>query len=66
MNLAVGDKNHHDKSVGGGGGSQFFPLQGASSGNLLGAFYLQFPMGLKETGLGENLKHISLRRRKFL
>ena len=46
----------------GGGNGQFVLLQGAISGNLLGTFYRQLPLGLKDTRFGLNLKHISVIR----
>ena len=63
-NQAVGEKNCLDKS-GGGVNIQFVILEGKSSLNVLVEFYLQLPMGLKDTTFGRELKHLAIRRHEL-
>ena len=65
MNQLVGDKNFLDTLVGRVLNGQFVPLQGTSSGNLLGEFYRHIPLGLKDTRFGYNLNNMSLIRGKL-
>ena len=45
-----------------GGKIQFALLRGTSSGNVLGEFYRQLPLGLRDTRFGGNLKNLYIRR----
>ena len=59
-NQSVGDNNPLDKS--GGRKLPVCHFTRTSSGNALGAFYWQLPIGLKDARYGENLNNLSIRR----
>ena len=60
---AVGENNFRYEP--GGGNNQLVLLQETSSINVLGEFYRQLPMVLKDTRFEENLKHMSVRKGKL-